>query len=239
MPDLLVTPLVRRLAAQLGVDLSTVTGTGVGGRIRADDVRQAAGHRTGAVLELLAGERAADPAASGRDAYVADLVARQVGPFASPSVTTGGPTWLVRENSRVDGVPPDVRSYADARGVRLGQLPGDPAHFTLRTVDVAFHAQRAAEQAAYLAAYPAPAPEPEGPAVTFTASGIPPAALSQVPQPLRRALAAAETTVEAFRMVQAYAGLSDDDAEARLRRDRAVSCDYGGAGTSVRLPWPT
>ena len=40
--DAYVTPLVRRLAAQHGVDLSTVTGTGVGGRIRKSDVLQAA-----------------------------------------------------------------------------------------------------------------------------------------------------------------------------------------------------
>ncbi|MFD5225558.1 2-oxoglutarate dehydrogenase, E2 component, dihydrolipoamide succinyltransferase [Microbacterium sp. NPDC058342] len=39
---LYVTPLVRRLASQQGVDLSTVTGTGVGGRIRKEDVLKAA-----------------------------------------------------------------------------------------------------------------------------------------------------------------------------------------------------
>jgi pyruvate dehydrogenase E2 component (dihydrolipoamide acetyltransferase) len=33
-----VTPLVRRLASQYGIDLATVTGTGVGGRIRKSDV---------------------------------------------------------------------------------------------------------------------------------------------------------------------------------------------------------
>lgn len=37
-----VTPLVRRLAQQQGVDLKTVTGTGVGGRIRKEDVLKAA-----------------------------------------------------------------------------------------------------------------------------------------------------------------------------------------------------
>jgi 2-oxoglutarate dehydrogenase E2 component (dihydrolipoamide succinyltransferase) len=37
-----VTPLVRRLAAQNGVDLATVSGTGVGGRIRKEDVLKAA-----------------------------------------------------------------------------------------------------------------------------------------------------------------------------------------------------
>jgi len=40
--DAYVTPLVRRLAAQHGVDLSTVKGTGVGGRIRKSDVLDAA-----------------------------------------------------------------------------------------------------------------------------------------------------------------------------------------------------
>ncbi len=37
-----VTPLVRKLAADSGVDLSSVTGTGVGGRIRKQDVQDAA-----------------------------------------------------------------------------------------------------------------------------------------------------------------------------------------------------
>ena len=37
-----VTPLVRKLAAEYGVDLTSVAGTGVGGRIRKDDVLQAA-----------------------------------------------------------------------------------------------------------------------------------------------------------------------------------------------------
>jgi len=40
--DSYVTPLVRRLAAHSGVDLSTITGSGVGGRIRKQDVLAAA-----------------------------------------------------------------------------------------------------------------------------------------------------------------------------------------------------
>ncbi|MEY5145248.1 MAG: hypothetical protein RL745_617 [Actinomycetota bacterium] len=40
-----VTPLVRKLAAEQGIDLSTVVGTGVGGRIRKEDVLAAAGNK--------------------------------------------------------------------------------------------------------------------------------------------------------------------------------------------------
>ncbi|WP_277245878.1 2-oxoglutarate dehydrogenase, E2 component, dihydrolipoamide succinyltransferase [Micrococcus terreus] len=57
-----VTPLVRRLAHQHGVDLSTLEGTGVGGRIRKQDVL-AAVQKQGSASEPAAEEKAA-PAAS-------------------------------------------------------------------------------------------------------------------------------------------------------------------------------
>ena len=57
-----VTPLVRRLANQHGVDLSTLEGTGVGGRIRKQDVL-AAVEKQGSASEPAAEEKAA-PAAS-------------------------------------------------------------------------------------------------------------------------------------------------------------------------------
>jgi 2-oxoglutarate dehydrogenase E2 component (dihydrolipoamide succinyltransferase) len=41
-PSIYVTPLVRRLAAEHDVDLSSITGTGVGGRVRKQDVLDAA-----------------------------------------------------------------------------------------------------------------------------------------------------------------------------------------------------
>ncbi len=41
-PDAYVTPLVRKLASELGVDLGKVVGTGIGGRIRKEDVQAAA-----------------------------------------------------------------------------------------------------------------------------------------------------------------------------------------------------
>jgi pyruvate dehydrogenase E2 component (dihydrolipoamide acetyltransferase) len=51
------TPLVRRLAAELGVDVESVTGTGPGGRITEDDVRGAVAPREGERREPLRGVR--------------------------------------------------------------------------------------------------------------------------------------------------------------------------------------
>ncbi|QNG38209.1 2-oxoglutarate dehydrogenase, E2 component, dihydrolipoamide succinyltransferase [Geodermatophilaceae bacterium NBWT11] len=61
-----VTPLVRRLAAENGVDLSTLTGTGVGGRIRKQDVLAAA--EKPAPVETPAAPAAAAPAAAAKPA---------------------------------------------------------------------------------------------------------------------------------------------------------------------------
>ena len=52
-----VTPLVRRIARDLGVDLETVKGTGPGGRITEGDVRGAAGPAEGGRREPLRGVR--------------------------------------------------------------------------------------------------------------------------------------------------------------------------------------
>jgi 2-oxoglutarate dehydrogenase E2 component (dihydrolipoamide succinyltransferase) len=72
--DAYVTPLVRRLAAQHGVDLTTVTGTGVGGRIRKSDVLQAAidqKARTSAPAATMSTAPAAPAATSAAPAAVA------------------------------------------------------------------------------------------------------------------------------------------------------------------------
>ena len=56
-----VTPLVRKLADKHGVDLNTVTGTGVGGRIRKQDVLAAAGEGDAPAAQAQSGS--ADPRA--------------------------------------------------------------------------------------------------------------------------------------------------------------------------------
>jgi pyruvate dehydrogenase E2 component (dihydrolipoamide acetyltransferase) len=60
-----VTPLVRKLAAEHDVDLSKLTGSGVGGRIRKQDVLEAARSQQQAPAEAPAAQQ---PAAAGREA---------------------------------------------------------------------------------------------------------------------------------------------------------------------------
>ncbi|MGY1752584.1 2-oxoglutarate dehydrogenase, E2 component, dihydrolipoamide succinyltransferase [Blastococcus sp. SYSU D01042] len=72
-----VTPLVRRLAAERGVDLSSVTGSGVGGRIRKQDVLAAA--------EKASAPAPAAPAASGG-------AQRTPSPAATPDTSLRGRT---------------------------------------------------------------------------------------------------------------------------------------------------
>jgi len=59
-----VTPLVRKLAAEKGVDLASITGTGVGGRIRKQDVIEAADKAAAAKAEAARPAAAAAPAAA-------------------------------------------------------------------------------------------------------------------------------------------------------------------------------
>ncbi|OUM42767.1 2-oxoglutarate dehydrogenase, E2 component, dihydrolipoamide succinyltransferase [Arthrobacter sedimenti] len=77
-----VTPLVRRLANQNGVDLSTVKGTGVGGRIRKQDVLEAA--------EAQKAQSAAQPAAAPQAAASAPAApSKPAAPAVEPSKLRG------------------------------------------------------------------------------------------------------------------------------------------------------
>jgi 2-oxoglutarate dehydrogenase E2 component (dihydrolipoamide succinyltransferase) len=85
-----VTPLVRKLAAEHGVDLGTVTGTGVGGRIRKQDVLEAA--RT--VRESAPAATpapAAAPAANGSAAPAPAAAAPAAAAPAAPAPATAAP----------------------------------------------------------------------------------------------------------------------------------------------------
>ena len=58
-----VTPIVRKLARELGVDLASVSGTGVGGRVRREDIEAAAAAARAAVAAPTASAAPAAPAA--------------------------------------------------------------------------------------------------------------------------------------------------------------------------------
>ncbi len=94
--------------------------------------------------------------------------------------------------------------------------------------------QRATAQRA---AFPAPKSEPAWELPPFTASGIDPKALLDVPAPVRPAMAAADTTAAAYALRERYRGIPDGEARAALARDRSVSCDHGGLGPSRRNVW--
>ena len=59
-----VTPIVRKLARELGVDLASVSGTGVGGRVRREDIEAAAAAARAAVAAPAAPAASAAPAAA-------------------------------------------------------------------------------------------------------------------------------------------------------------------------------
>jgi pyruvate dehydrogenase E2 component (dihydrolipoamide acetyltransferase) len=86
-----VTPLVRKLAAEHGVDLETVTGTGVGGRIRKQDVLDAARARHAAeeAAPQQAPQAPAAPAAQQAPAAAPAAPAAPARPSAVPSELRG------------------------------------------------------------------------------------------------------------------------------------------------------
>jgi 2-oxoglutarate dehydrogenase E2 component (dihydrolipoamide succinyltransferase) len=96
-----VTPLVRRLAAEHGVDLSTVTGTGVGGRIRKQDVLDAAARGgsapAGSAPNGTAPTAAASPAVTSAPvAPAATAPAPAAAPAAPPRPAAAAPETPVR-----------------------------------------------------------------------------------------------------------------------------------------------
>jgi pyruvate dehydrogenase E2 component (dihydrolipoamide acetyltransferase) len=77
-----VTPLVRKLAAEHGIDLATITGTGVGGRIRKQDVLDAAREQRGGAAPALAAAGQEPTAAA---APAPQLATAAAAPAAAPT----------------------------------------------------------------------------------------------------------------------------------------------------------
>ena len=85
-----VTPLVRKLAAEHGVDLSTLQGTGVGGRVRKQDVLDAADQGQGSPAPAATAPASAAPAAPAPAATAPNTAPA---PAATPaSAATPAPT---------------------------------------------------------------------------------------------------------------------------------------------------
>jgi pyruvate dehydrogenase E2 component (dihydrolipoyllysine-residue acetyltransferase) len=87
-----VTPLVRKLAAEHGVDLAAVTGTGVGGRIRKQDVLEAArAVRESAPAPAAPAPAAAAPAANGSAAPAPAAAVPAAAAPTAPAAATAAP----------------------------------------------------------------------------------------------------------------------------------------------------
>ncbi|HWN33052.1 MAG TPA: 2-oxoglutarate dehydrogenase, E2 component, dihydrolipoamide succinyltransferase, partial [Pseudonocardia sp.] len=96
-----VTPLVRKLAAEHGVDLTSVHGTGVGGRIRKQDVLAAAEKPAAQATALSAAPVAAGAAVVGAGAVAASLAPSPGEPSAEQAAELRGTTQKL---SRLRGV---------------------------------------------------------------------------------------------------------------------------------------
>jgi len=108
-----VTPLVRKLAAEHGVDLGAVSGTGVGGRIRKQDVLEAARELRG-TPGAAAGARQAPPVAVPQQAGPAPAAPQQAGPApAAPQPPAAPPGAEAAAAARPAIVPSSLRGTTE------------------------------------------------------------------------------------------------------------------------------
>jgi pyruvate dehydrogenase E2 component (dihydrolipoamide acetyltransferase) len=109
-------PLVKRLAAEHGIDLSSVTGTGPGGRIVRDDI---AALLTGAPRVSPAPDQAAEPAPA-------------QAPAVAPAAPTPGPS------GRPAGAPRELSKIRRTTGRRMAESKAAAPHFYVTSeVDMA------------------------------------------------------------------------------------------------------
>jgi pyruvate dehydrogenase E2 component (dihydrolipoamide acetyltransferase) len=87
-----VTPLVRKLASEHSIDLSSVQGTGVGGRIRKQDILDAATAKADAAKADAARAEAERSAAAERTAAAAPVAAASAAVESTPAPAVAGPS---------------------------------------------------------------------------------------------------------------------------------------------------
>jgi pyruvate dehydrogenase E2 component (dihydrolipoamide acetyltransferase) len=111
-----VTPLVRKLATEHGVNLAAVTGTGVGGRIRKQDVLEAARAARGSAPD------AAAPAAAPAAAAPAAAAPAAAAPPATAAPATAAPATAAP--APAGAAAPPTAASASARAVVPSSLRG-------------------------------------------------------------------------------------------------------------------
>jgi pyruvate dehydrogenase E2 component (dihydrolipoamide acetyltransferase) len=140
-----VTPLVRKLAGDLGVDLGSLVGSGVGGRIRRQDVLDAAARATEAKAAAQAAQPAPAPAAAapapselrGRTEKMPRLRALIARRMVESLQTSAQLTTVVEVDvTRIARLRDQVKADFQARnGLKLSFLP----FFALATVEALRH----------------------------------------------------------------------------------------------------
>jgi pyruvate dehydrogenase E2 component (dihydrolipoamide acetyltransferase) len=108
-----VTPLVRKLAAEHEIDLGTVTGTGVGGRIRKQDVLDAARARRGPQEAQPAAVPQQAGAPAGAPQQAAPAAAPPSAPAASPAAAPSASTSAAADSGRPAIVPSSLRGTTE------------------------------------------------------------------------------------------------------------------------------
>ncbi|HXW87922.1 MAG TPA: 2-oxoglutarate dehydrogenase, E2 component, dihydrolipoamide succinyltransferase [Streptosporangiaceae bacterium] len=100
-----VTPLVRKLAAEHDIDLATVTGTGVGGRIRKQDVLEAAARQREPAVPA--------PAFPAAPQFAAPAQVAPPAPAAPPAAALAAPTAPEQARPRPAVVPSTLRGTTE------------------------------------------------------------------------------------------------------------------------------
>ena len=119
-----VTPLVRKLAAETGVDLNSVTGTGIGGRIRREDVLAAASQSkpvaptaAAAVVTTSAQRGTSEPMSRLRKVLAERAVASMVSSAQLTTVVEVDVTRIAALRNKVQG------EFTAKSGVKLNFMP--------------------------------------------------------------------------------------------------------------------
>ena len=131
-----VTPLVRKLAAEHGIDLAAVTGTGVGGRIRKQDVLDAAAYQRG--------PRRGSAAAAAASRHRRRRQRRRRAGAAAPAAAAPPRPSAAAEQRRRAGRPscPPACAARTEKMSRLRQVIAQRMVESLQTIGAAHHRRR-------------------------------------------------------------------------------------------------